>query len=141
MAVVGIKNQSASQLKFKWMSFRTIYSFIVFLLAIVYAGMTLLITLKNEIEFERMSILICYLGFGPKNWLFSYFICSSNGFLWVNSLWNDLFRNFGNKMAENNAKMGSNWIHIAEVSHSEGKEESGLSSQNACFYRYDEFTR
>lgn len=58
--VVGIKNQSASQLKFKWTSFRTLYSFVLFLLALTYAGMTLLITLKNEIQFERMSILTIF---------------------------------------------------------------------------------
>lgn len=55
MPVVGVKSKFASKLQFKWKSLRTIYSCVTFLLAAVYAGMTLLITLQNEIQFDRMS--------------------------------------------------------------------------------------
>lgn len=55
MPVVGIKCKSASHLKFKWKSMRTIYSLIAISLALIYASITLWITLNNEIQFVQMS--------------------------------------------------------------------------------------
>lgn len=55
MPVIGVKSDSASQLRFKWNSFRTLYSFVVFLLLSVYAVMTFWILLKGGIQFNRMS--------------------------------------------------------------------------------------
>lgn len=58
MPVVGVKSAKASNLKFQWTSFRTIYSFVAFLFTSVYAGMTLWITFTNPIQFDRMSEFI-----------------------------------------------------------------------------------
>lgn len=55
MPVVGVKSKSAAHLEFKWKSFRTIYSFIMFSCGAVYTGVTLWITLTSEIKFVRMS--------------------------------------------------------------------------------------
>lgn len=57
MPVVGVKSAKALNLKFQWTSFRTIYSFIIFLLTSVYAGMTFWITFNNPIQLDRMSEL------------------------------------------------------------------------------------
>lgn len=59
MPVLGIKSKSAAQLKFQWSSSRTIYSFIIIVFGLFYAGITLWITVTNEIQFVRMSASIC----------------------------------------------------------------------------------
>lgn len=56
MPVVGVKGKSASELRFQWNSFRTVYAFIMLILAFFYAGMTLWITFSNEMQFDRMSM-------------------------------------------------------------------------------------
>lgn len=55
MPVVGIKSNSAAQLRFQWKSFRTIYSLIVLFFGLIYAGITVWVTFTNEIEFVRLS--------------------------------------------------------------------------------------
>lgn len=55
MPVVGVKSRLASELRFKWNSLRTIYSYIAFLLTFIYAAITLWITFSKEIHFDRMS--------------------------------------------------------------------------------------
>lgn len=55
MPVVGVKSKSASKLQFKWISIRTIYSFITFVFVLITTGMTMWITLSHEIKFSRMS--------------------------------------------------------------------------------------
>lgn len=61
MPVNGIKGKSAADLQFKWRSFRTIYSCVMFVLMVIYAGMTLWITFSNDIQFDRMSEAISML--------------------------------------------------------------------------------
>lgn len=55
MPVVGIKSNSTSNLKFQWKSSRTVYSFIAFLLTLIYAILTIGKTLSTTIEFDRTS--------------------------------------------------------------------------------------
>lgn len=55
MPVVGIKGKSAADLQFQWKSFRTIYSYILFVLMVIYCGITLWVTLSRDIQFDRMS--------------------------------------------------------------------------------------
>ncbi|XP_031638768.1 gustatory receptor for sugar taste 64f-like [Contarinia nasturtii] len=60
MPVVGVKCSSASKLHFKWSSFRTIYSFVAFILTVIYAAMTFWVTFSEEIKFEQMVPVIFY---------------------------------------------------------------------------------
>lgn len=53
--VVGIKGKTAASLQFQWKSFRTAYSCVMFVLMVIYAGMTLWITLSNKIQFDQIS--------------------------------------------------------------------------------------
>lgn len=60
MPVTGVKCKSASMLKFQWKSVRVAYSFVAFLLALIYAVMTVGKTLSREIQFDRMSKFAFY---------------------------------------------------------------------------------
>ena len=55
MPVVGVKSSSAAQLRFKWNSFRTLYSFVVFLLLLAYAIMTVMVSFESQIHFDRVG--------------------------------------------------------------------------------------
>lgn len=55
MPVVGVKSSSASQLRFKWNSSRTLYSFVVFLLLLAYAIMTVMVSFESQIHFDRVG--------------------------------------------------------------------------------------
>lgn len=63
MPVVGITSKSAAQLKYQWKSFRTIYSCLVILYGLIYAGLTFWITINDEIQFVRMSKFLLFLKF------------------------------------------------------------------------------
>lgn len=56
MPVVGVKSKSASKLKFQWKSVRVAYSFVAFILALIYAVMTIAKTLSRDIQFDSMSM-------------------------------------------------------------------------------------
>ncbi|XP_055326851.1 gustatory receptor for sugar taste 64f-like [Sitodiplosis mosellana] len=60
MPVIGIKSKTACKLQFKWNSYRTIYSFVVFILLLIIMGMTVWITASHEIKFSRMIAVIFY---------------------------------------------------------------------------------
>ncbi|XP_055326852.1 gustatory receptor for sugar taste 64f-like [Sitodiplosis mosellana] len=55
MPVVGVKTRTASQLRFKWNSVRTVYSFVVFLLLLGYAIMTVIVSFEGRIQFDRVA--------------------------------------------------------------------------------------
>lgn len=77
MPVVGVKTNSASKLKFKWDSCRTIYSVIMFVLLTFYASLTLFITFRrNKIRFEGvgMSMTATTIQLKSKNLIFLLFL-------------------------------------------------------------------
>lgn len=58
MPVVGVKSDSASKLKFKWISIRTIYGLVMFALMIGYAGLGLHYMYWRKMEFDAISELL-----------------------------------------------------------------------------------
>lgn len=59
MPVVGITMNDASKLRFKWDSFRTIYSAIMFVLVTFYSSLTLFSTLgRKEIHFDVVGMTV-----------------------------------------------------------------------------------
>lgn len=68
MPVVGVKTNSASKLKFKWDSCRTIYSVIMFVLLTFYASLTLFITFcRSKIRFEGVGMTATTIQLKSKN--------------------------------------------------------------------------
>lgn len=55
MPVVGVKSKSPIDLKFQWKSLRTIYSIVLFILMMIYGGMTLWVAFSGKINFDRIS--------------------------------------------------------------------------------------
>lgn len=55
MPVVGILASSAAQLRFKWISFRTLYSFVVFLFVLMYEIMTAMVAFERHLQFEQVG--------------------------------------------------------------------------------------
>ena len=55
MPVVGVMASSASQLRFKWISFRTLYSFVVFLSVLMYEIMTAIVAFERDLQFEQVG--------------------------------------------------------------------------------------
>lgn len=96
MPVIGISQQSISDLKFNWKSRRTLYGFIVAVIATFYASMHVYRTLIVEIDFYLIGLLltmkiisdnftsnrqICFSEFdifyNKRIWMYQFF-CASN---------------------------------------------------------------
>lgn len=55
MPVIGIRSGSASKMYFTWRSVRTIYSIIVFVLMTILAALTIVVTFRQNIEFDSIG--------------------------------------------------------------------------------------
>lgn len=55
MPVIGVKSASASKMYFTWMSVRTIYSVIVFVLMAMLSVLTVCVTLEKDVEFDSVG--------------------------------------------------------------------------------------
>lgn len=92
MPVVGVKCSSASQLRFKWNSIRTMYSFVVFLLLLAYAITTVMVSFESQIHFDRVGE--SQLDHFHKTNVISV-LCSSSCVFFVDHVRCRLFRNTG----------------------------------------------
>lgn len=55
MPVIGIKGDTASDLRFSWKAFRTAYSLIVFVLTTIYAALAIFMAFRRKVEFDLVG--------------------------------------------------------------------------------------
>lgn len=64
MPVIGIKSDSATKLRFKWNSIRTVYSIVMFIaLGIMFTTLIFRFIWRQEFKFSKGEILIIFLKF------------------------------------------------------------------------------